>query len=49
MNNLSDRNLYNIEKLVLSKGLNFGTKHINNDVIHFIAQVEPAIENIPNI
>lgn len=47
--NISDRTLDDQEMQVLSKGLNFATDHTDQDVLQFIAQIEPIIEDIKNI
>ena len=44
--NLSSRNLDTVENQVLSKGLNFAMNHSPKDILQFIAQVEPAIEDL---
>ena len=47
--NLSSRHLDENETRVLSKGLNYATDYTNKDVLQFIAQIEPVIEDIRDI
>ena len=44
--NISSRVLTDTEKKVLSKGLNYSTKHSKKDVLNMIASVEPAIDDL---
>ena len=47
--NLSNRILTRDETKVLAKGLNYATDHKKNDVLQFVAQIEPVIEEIRDI
>ena len=47
--NLSNRILTRDETKVLAKGLNYATDHKKKDVLQFVAQIEPVIEEIRDI
>jgi hypothetical protein len=47
--NLSDKQLTKDEECVLAKGLAFATTHVEKDKLHFVAAVEPVINNLTNI
>ena len=47
--NISDKNLDQHEISVLSDGFNFALNHTKRGILQYIAQIEPAIEDIREV